>query len=530
MIHLSRTKLTGAIVSMVAVLLVTSCAGSGSSGPPAAPSGDSGPRKVEPTPIIESKPTRPPTDKPDERPNIVLITTDDQTMTDMEWMPQTRHLIGDAGVTFPRSLSPHPLCCPARAEILTGQYAQNNGVRHNTPQMLGGFPRLDPAHTIATWLHAARYQTAFIGKYLNGYTKQDGFEPGWDIWNPTIGGVYRYFEYTMLNNGVHRYYDDLHNVDLLGQQTAEYISSFSEQDEPFFIWASHVAPHSACVPKRGERCWEPALPAERHADLFPDAESPSLSDPAFNEGDVSDKPDDIRETGPADTDEVNDTFRGRIRSLQAVDDAVASTVEALRNAGELDNTFIVFTSDNGYLLGEHTYTGKNVPYEQALRVPLLVRGPGIPGGTERDQVVSTIDLAPTFLDAGDATANRLVDGRSILPILRGADVPGYDTVLIQSGPRDRAELRNGWGYRGVRTDRYTYARYPETGFTELYDRVRDPAEIDNVSGNPDYRKVKAELARRTRQLGHCSGAECRVRFGPLPAVRDRIGLPSDPRG
>ena len=466
--------------------------------------------------VTEVSPTRAAT-TPDTRPNIVLITTDDETMTDMRWMPRTRHLIGDAGVTFPNMLSPHPLCCPARAEILTGQYAQNNGVRSNSLKTLGGFHRLDNANTIATWLRAARYQTAFVGKYLNEYTEDDGLQPGWEIFNPTVKNVYGYFDYTMFNNGDPEHYTRLHNADLVGEKTVDYIHRFAGAGRPFFIWASQVAPHGACVPKQELTCWQPPIPAARHAHLFSHERSPSLQDPAFDEADMTDKPAGLRDNPLLAPDEVNQEFRERIRSLQAVDEAVADTVRALRDTGELDNTIIMFTTDNGYLLGEHRYMFKNVPYEQAVNVPLLVRGPGIPAGQTRDQTVATIDLAPTMLQAADAAATVPVDGRSILPILSDPSTPGYDTVLIQSGPLGPGEVNYGWHYRGVRTSRYTYAHYPSLGFTELYDRLRDPAELTNLAGDPGYAAVQAELERRARLLGACSGTECRPDFGPMPS-------------
>lgn len=456
-----------------------------------------------------------------QRPNIVLITTDDQTMDDMAWMPNTRRLLGRNGVTFSNSLSPHPLCCPARAEILTGQYAQNNGVRSNATA-LGGWKRLDPTRTIATWLDNARYQTAFVGKYLNGYSSKAGREPGWDIWNPTVRNVYGYYDYTMFNNGNRVTYPYKHNADLVGEKTVQYVRRFSKRSAPFFIWASQVAPHGACLQSQELSCWQPPLAAKRHRTLFTDVQSPSLEDPAFNEEDVSDKPPAIRDLPLRDPAAINDLFQKRIQSLQAVDEAVAATVRALRNTGELANTLIVFTSDNGYLLGEHRYKSKNVPYEQAMSVPLLVRGPGVPGGKVRRQTVTTVDLAATFLDAANTRATLRLDGRSVLPLISDPSKPGYDTVLIQSGPRYRREVAEGWYYRGVRTARYTYVEYPGDGFVEMYDRAKDPSQLTNIARDPAYKALESELARRTGLLSGCSGAGCRATFGQLP---DRLSIP-----
>lgn len=450
------------------------------------------------------------------RPNIVLIMTDDQTMSDLRWMPHVRRLVGGAGATFNRMISPNPLCCPARAEVLTGQQSQNSGVRSNKESRLGGFAALDTRQTIGRWLQRAGYRTAFVGKYLNGYHARDGRQRGWDVWNPTVRRVYSYFGFTMFDDGDRRRFKRQHNADVVSRYTTDYIERFAHGRRPFFIWASHVAPHGSCNPAAELNCWQPPKPAHRHRNLFRKATSPSLRDPAFNEADVSDKPGYIRRERPTKARQINTLFRQRIRSLQAVDDAVVDAVRALRRTGELDDTVFVFTSDNGYLLGEHRYKSKNVPYEQALRVPLLIRGPGIPGGVERDQAVTTVDLAATFLDVANGVAGVPLDGRSLLPLARSSDAPGYDTVLIQAGPRNRIERAAGWFFRGVRTQRYTYVRYPANGFAELYDRVADPAQLHNVAGDLRYAAVQAELAARTRALGDCVGAQCRQEFGPVP--------------
>jgi arylsulfatase A-like enzyme len=250
--------------------------------------------------------------------------------------------------------------------------------------------------------------------------------------------------------------------------------------------------------------------------MFADATPPSMSDPSYNEADVGDKPGYVRHKDPVLDAHMRNYFVSRIRSLQAVDEAVERAVAALRQAGELDNTMIVFTSDNGYLLGEHRLATKNVGYEQALQVPLLVRGPGIPAGVERDTAAGTLDLAPTFLDAAHADADITVDGLSLLPAARDDAGVDRDTMLLQSGPVADADLPYGWFYRGLRTARYTYLYYPATAEAELYDRELDPHELTSVSGSPRYRAVEAELAARVDALGSCNGADCRQTFGPVP--------------
>lgn len=457
-----------------------------------------------------------------QRPNIVLITTDDQSLTDLAWMPYTRALLGGQGATFRNMISPHPLCCPARAEILTGQYAQNNGVRANKPALLGGYSSLrNPDDNVGRWLQDAGYQTAFVGKFLNDYKVATSRRPaGWDIWNPFAGNPYRYFGYRLWENGRPQTYAHVHSADMLAMRTNAYIRDFAEDDDPFFIWTSQVAPHGECKPEREAQCTSLAKPAVRHAKLFRNATAPEVRHRSFNERDVSDKPAHMRSRKMVSAARSNKNFRSRIRSLQAVDEGVRSTVATLKAVGELDNTLIIFTSDNGYLLGQHRYVGKIIPYEPALRVPLLMRGPGIPAGVTRPQTVSIVDLAPTIADAANASSKRRMDGLSILPVAE-RNARRSITHLIQGGPRTRQEARVGWFYRGVRTGRYTYVRYPLTGFVELYDRRRDPAQLQNRAHHPAYARVLRELKRRATVLHHCSGTSCRVDFGadPVPGRR-----------
>ena len=294
---------------------------------------------------------------PDDRPNIVLISTDDQTVQDLRWMPKTKALLAAQGVTF-QGISPHPLCCPARAEILTGQYAHNNGVYSNAGKY-GGYQALShPDNTIGAWLKDAGYRTGFSGKFLNGYSwEQHGRPAGWDFWDPTVLGTYAYTGYTTANNGVPRPAPPGEYItDYVAQVTREHIELWSNQSRPFFFWASYVAPHTKCDEAK-ESCHRPPIPAEQYASAYPTAVNPATAKPSFNERDVTDKPKRVR--GPKrDRAKLQRLFLQRIRTLVSVDDAVENTVQALAESGELQNTVIIFTSDNGYLLGEHRLRGK----------------------------------------------------------------------------------------------------------------------------------------------------------------------------
>jgi N-acetylglucosamine-6-sulfatase len=433
----------------------------------------------------------------DTRPNIVLITTDDMSKSDLRWMPKTRSLLGDAGVEVDGFISNHPLCCPARAQILTGQYGHNNGVHDNEGEY-GGYQSLaDAGNHIGAWLKDSGYRAAMVGKHMNGWQFTAEHQPGWTVFDPILKRVYSPYDITMYNNGTPRLHQSIHTSDLMGQLTAKYIRRFSAGDAPFFIWTSQLAPHNMQVGGQ----WVPPVPAARHQDLYPNAVPPSLSDPAFNEDDVSDKPLWVQDNPKVLRQRMIDVHRARIRSLRSVDDQVAATVDVLRARGELDNTYLFFTSDNGYLLGEHRIRHKNVPYEQSLRVPLLVRGPGLPAGVRRARTYSLVDLAPTFTDLAGATADRTLDGRSMMATLRRGAV-GYRHSLIQA-----AEQGLEWWWRGVRSDQYVYVRYHD-GFEELYDMADDPAQLQNVAGDPAYALVKADYAARLSRLETCVGLSC----------------------
>jgi arylsulfatase A-like enzyme len=434
----------------------------------------------------------------DMRPNIVLITTDDMRESDLRWMPITRSLLLERGVRVSDFLSNHPLCCPARAEILTGQFGHNNGVQSNTHPEVGGFTALrTPAEHIGTWLQRSGYRTAFVGKYLNGWERTATRQPGWTIFNPIVRGTYSPFGMTMFRNGSPLTYRTVHTADLMGRLGTRYALRFADEGKPFFIWVSQVPPHGMFV----NGAWRPPVPADRHRGLFPSSVSPSTRDASFNEVDVSDKPAYVQQARGLAEDSANRSHRARIRSLQAVDEQVGNLVRSLRQAGELSSTYLIFTSDNGVLLGEHRLKGKNVPYEPSLNVPLLVRGPGLPAGVARSQTFGMVDIAPTLLAIAGAQSTRVLDGRSMLGALRHGGA-GYGEYLIQAGT---GELL--WWWRGVRSATHTYVRYHD-GTQELYDRRADPSQLSNMAGDPGSTRMLRDYAARLDQLADCAGVSC----------------------
>jgi arylsulfatase A-like enzyme len=442
----------------------------------------------------------------DDRPNLVFVLTDDMRDGDLDHMPITRRLVADQGMEFTDAISPHPLCCPARAQLATGQYAQNNGVQHNRG-VHGGFPALDPTREASSWFRDAGYRTGFVGKFLNGYGPQDVRPAGWSRWDALTRGVYDYVDFSMTGDGDPRRYTDSYITSVIEDHANRAVRDFAESGDPFVVYAWHLAPHYRITPEGG-RGLPPAEPQDQ--DLFLDARPESFDDPAFNEADVTDQPAYLRNRVPVSRDEVSAENTARLQSLQAVDRAVGSLVDTLAEEGVLDNTYIVFSSDNGYSLGEHRFIGKDVLTDEALQVPLLVRGPGITPGSSSDLPVTLVDLPTTFAALLGVSPAWLVDGTSLAPTLRGDEQAFRDTTLIQTG----RTLGDGWSHRGVRTERYLYGTDGTDGF--LYDRLLDPEELVNRIDDPAYAEVRAALELRRTELVGCAGWTCNQVFGPLP--------------
>ena len=455
---------------------------------------------------------------PADPPNVVVVMTDDQTASAIGVMPRTLSLIGAQGATFEQSFATFPLCCPSRATFLTGQYAHNHRVLNNIPPQ-GGFDVLRGDETLPVWLQRAGYYTGLIGKYLNGYeTSAVGVPPGYSEWHGQKTQN-AYYGYDLLEDGqLVRYGDanedpidpaapETYSSDVYTAKAVDFIGRRAPLTQPFFLWVAYNAPHSGIPdPPPGEvdRCRGNVKPAARHVGAFEDAPLPLP--PSFNEADISDKPISIRDSQPLtpfQIEAVHDLYRCELESLLAVDEGVERIVGALAATGELDSTLLVFTSDNGMQHGEHRIQfGKNLPYDESLRVPLMIRGPGVPAGVTVRDLAGNVDLAPTILDASGARARLPQDGRSLLPMTRR---PGN-----QSG---RELAIEGVRFRGVRTPRYLYVHWirgPNTGAIELYDMERDPYQLDNLHRVRSARKVERDLAKRLRAVEHCAGADCRA--------------------
>ena len=484
-------------------------------------------------------------------PNIIVILTDDLDARSVACLPNVQTLLAAEGVTFANAFVTTPLCCPSRASILRGQYAHSHGVLSNGGDN-GGFPAFyrlgNEDSTVATWLQDAGYRTALFGKYLNRYPKEASeshVPPGWDEWTAFASSnedeVSSYYSgYALNEDGTTVFYGrqpSEYSTDVLTARATDFVARAATSGDPFFLYIAPYAPHG------------PSTPASRHTEAFADVQAPRV--PSFGEADVDDKPAWVQAL-PALNDEqialLDDRYRRRLRSLLAVDEMVASLIETLDAAGALENTYIVFTSDNGYHLGEHGLPlGKQSPYDESLRVPLIVRGPGVPPGAVVDGIALNIDLAPTFTELAGASPADFVDGRSLVPLLdsdppaewrHGFLVEHYDRTLPRDwstpGPitmeepsEDLDEFEEGDEENGItpidsppylalRTEQYLYVEYAN-GDRELYDLHADPYQLQNLAATADP-ALLAELAANLDRLRLCAGADCRAAEDALPGV------------
>jgi N-acetylglucosamine-6-sulfatase len=432
--------------------------------------------------------------------------TDDQTLGDLGVMSNVLRIFGEQGTTFDNFVTSYPLCCPSRATFLTGQYSHNTGVTGNTFET--GLSRFKDANTLPVWLQRAGYSTVMIGKYLNDYVRAKSRRPppGWDSWY--AGLRMAYYNYTLNHDGKVVSYGTTtadYQTDVFSRLAAREVRARAHTGKPFFMWLSYWAPHYGGPRQEDDPAgFHVAVPAERHKGRF--ATAPLPMPPSFDEADVSDKPPLVREReriAPERVASITIAYRKRLESLLAVDEGVAALVKVLKEQKIYKRTVLLFTSDNGYMLGEHRIVNDKVAlYEPSIRVPLLMRGPGIPAGLRVPQQTANIDLAPTIAALAGAKPRLKVDGVSLLPLLRGGPFTRQD-VLLERGLLDGNRI-----YTAIRTGTFVYAEYA-TGERELYDLAADPYELVSRHDDPAYAAVAADLARRLARLRNCAGASCR---------------------
>jgi N-acetylglucosamine-6-sulfatase len=487
------------------------------------------------------------------RPNVIIILTDDMDFSLMPFVKNTENLIGGNGATFTNYFVTSPLCCPSRSSMIRGQYPHNTHVLSNDFPA-GSFRRFfvdgSESETLAVWLKRSGYQTSLIGKYLNGYPIFAGHNyvpAGWTDWHalfyqmPGESGNW-YNGYTLVENGPLVKYDNSpqnYSTDVFKEKSIKFIDQSVASGKPFFLLLSLYAPHG------------PSIPAIRHSKMLEGLAYPKK--PSFSEIDISDKPNVIQSLtkngDEIDAGDADSLYLRRAQTMLAVDELVTEVVKNLEQNGQLDNTYIFFTSDNGFGIGEHQLSpGKGLPYEEDIHVPLLVRGPGIKPNTVITQITANIDLAPTITDIAGANTAKFVDGRSMMPLFQpetsktlywrkglliemGAINPSstgmsvalpvsFDSPPIQfeypDSPNDTYLRQVGDStYRGIRSDKFLYVEY-NNGEIEFYNLIADPHEMDNLAAKLDS-KILSSLHTWLEQLQTCAANDCRKIEASLPS-------------
>src|SRR5215211_3700477 len=441
-----------------------------------------------------------------EKPNILLILTDDADLSLLPKMPEIGDRLVRKGTTFPNAFTPFATCCPSRATILRGQYPHNTGVISNYGAH-GGVDAFEAAgnddDNLATRLDAAGYRTGLFGKYLNEYG--GGYvPPGWDEWH---GWAESYASGKIYENGRLNAYDlsRRHESDILGSKARSFVRN--AKGSPWFAYVAFNSPHT------------PTYTEPKYADTYREQGCPKS--PAFDEADVSDKPEWVRQLprmSDQDRATYNRRYRNRLRAMRSVDDTIAGLLRTLRETGQLDNTYVVLWNDNGYHMGQHRIPeGKRTVYEEDVRYPMIVRGPGVEHAAKDERLVSGIDLMPTFLELAAAPIPEYVDGRSLVPLFSGSELPWRESLLLEG-------YDDGFGkktyvppdFKAIRTsDGRTYVEY-ETGEREMYDLRSDPRQLRSLHDELERAVEVSALSARLQALKYCSDKGCRDAENPNP--------------
>jgi len=406
----------------------------------------------------------------DKRPNFLIIVTDDQRFDTMEYMPNTQQLIFDQGVTFTNGFITTPLCCPSRSSILTGMYAHNHGVLENDMRL--------KYSTFIDLMHENGYYTGLIGKYLNSWKGEA--RPEYDYWVSYFRGETRYYKPDLNVNGEWTRHEDQYISYVLGDYVVEFLGKAARQNKPFILVFTPNAPH------------EPVTPAKEDRKLLQDL--PPYRPPSFNEEDISDKPAWLAERPPLTDEEIafNDEFRkNQLLTLISLDRTIARIMTGLQGTGMLDDTFILFISDNGKFWGEHRITSKNGMYDEASRVPFAIRYPPLVSSPyiDGEHVVANIDIAPTVLELANIPIPASMDGLSLVSLLSGK-TDWREGVLLEGWPPRGV-------YAAVHTNRYVYAETVDDK-AEFYDLQIDPYQLQNRIDDLAYQ----DLIEHHRELLH----------------------------
>jgi len=429
--------------------------------------------------------------------NVVVILSDDERLDGDTVMQNVRHLLAGHGVTFSDYHVTTSECGPSRASILLGQYSHHTGVLDNFGPH--SYPAFDQNSNLAVWMHDKGYHTGLVGKYLNDYTLYGHNEipPGWDDFQAMDSvPMEEYYNYTVNDNGRLEHYGTApsdYSTTVLTNKAVGFLRK-TKPGHPFFLYFAPVAPHLPAIPAKQDQ--------NKLVDLAP------LHSPAFNEADIGDKP-----WHAWHADLLNaaaqlyqgDVRRRQLESLYALDRSVKRIVETLKQRHELDNTVIFYSSDNGFLWGEHRLGGKIWPYEESTHVPLVVRTPWATGATVNNEPILNIDLAPTISAFAGIDPPKREDGVSFVPFLHQRAIPTWrKAYLVEYLGGSQLKVGGPPPYYAIHTRRYLYVEYMN-GWRELYDLSKDPWELDNVAQSPQYAQIEASLHTELQQLESSPG-------------------------
>ncbi len=400
----------------------------------------------------------------DERPNFLIILTDDQRFDTMEYMPNTQQLIFDQGVTFSSGYITTPFCCPSRASILTGLYAHNHYVRVNTNKLY--------LPTMVDDLKGNGYYTGLVGKYLNSWNGE--MRPEFDYWVSFFGGtVPNYYDPELNINGTWEKKTGYMTY-LFEDYVKEYLDKAASQRKPFFLLFAPNAPHAPFTPLKEDK--------GLLTDLAP------YRPPSYNEEDISDKPSAIANKPLIDADgatEIDNTRRRQLLTLISLDRSIGAIMEKLRETGELDNTVVIFLSDNGKHWGEHRMDTKSTAYEEVVKVPFAMRYPAlVPTPYTEEKLVANIDITPTIYELSETKMPEVIDGLSLVGLITGSS-DWRSSLLLEAWP-DRGH------WTAMHTGQYVYIE-TENDKSEFYDLAVDPYEMENAIGDPQYQSIIQEL-------------------------------------
>jgi N-acetylglucosamine-6-sulfatase len=401
------------------------------------------------------------------KPNFLFIIVDDMPKWMLEHMPTVLGRIGAEGMVFENFYAAQPLCSPNRATFLTGRYPHNHRLQTNVAAAKTFHESGLDQNTVATDLKSmAGYKTALIGKYFNatGGSERDYVPPGWDRWvslasahNPTILAN---IDGTWADTGV--------STTGEARWLSDHADSFirANEDGPWFCVLSLRAPHGP---------YTPSADSEHYADDIPLRRTESFGEPD-GDGGVSDKPKELRRKAlsAARIAKIEATQEGMLEELQDVDREVGRLLDVISSTNQAERTYIIFTSDNGFLFGEHRLVGKDLPYKEASILPLVVRGPGVAPASKCEAAASMVDVRATLANLAGVAGDVAHDGRSLAALFSGTPATWRQRLLLESPP-----YKKNLGWFALFEPPYIYVEW-STGAKELYDLAADPAELRSL--------------------------------------------------